>query len=124
MFALSFVTGLAWMLVGFLGLPLGLPPEKEEAIMAYAAPEDCVLYATWSAMATPSAASGNQTEQLLAEPEVKKFLTVLERTITTAALAAAKNNGTPAQQANEIAKTAQLWIRTVFTQSGAMYLSR
>src|SRR4029450_13493061 len=124
MLSLSFVAGLTWMFVGFLGLPLGVPPEKEEALMAYAAPEDCVLYATWSAMATPNAASGNQTEQLLAESEVKKFLTVLERTIMTAALAAAKNSGTPAQQADEIAKTAQLWIRTVLTQSGALYLSR
>jgi len=34
------------------------------------APDECLFYTTWSATAAPTSASENQTEQLLAEPEV------------------------------------------------------
>jgi hypothetical protein len=123
MLSLPFIALLAW-LAAALGMQLGIPPEKEEPILSYVAPEHCVLYASWSAMATPSATGGNQAEQLLAEPDVLKFLTVLESTLTTAAVAAAKNKGIAPEQADQITKTVQLWLRTVLTKSAAAYVSR
>jgi hypothetical protein len=39
------------MFLGGFGLPLGVPPEPENPAMAYVAPEKCVAYASWAAMA-------------------------------------------------------------------------
>src|SRR5687767_11225947 len=71
----SLLAGWTCSVLSFLGtgLPVGMPPDKEEPIMAYVAPDECVLYVTWTAAATPSAGSANQTEQLMAEPEVQAF---------------------------------------------------
>ena len=52
-------------------LPLGLPPGPEEPALARVAPAKCLFYASWAGMAAADAKSKNQTEQLLAEPEVQ-----------------------------------------------------
>ncbi len=59
---------------GPFGMPQGVPPTPEDPLMAKAAPADCLLYATWSGTTVPGPASKNHTEQLLAEPEIQKFL--------------------------------------------------
>jgi hypothetical protein len=56
------------------GLPLSLPPLPEDPVMARVAPADCIWYLNWSGAAEPNAKSSNQTEQLLAEPEVHEFV--------------------------------------------------
>jgi hypothetical protein len=124
--SLSLVGGMGWLLCSFLGteLPIGVPPEKEEPVMAYVAPEQCILYASWSAMATPNANSPNQTEQLLAEPEVQSFAAALVRNMQTVGAAFAKQNGAPTARAEKTGKSIGLWVRTLFTRSGALYLSR
>ena len=58
-------------------LPLGLPPGPEDPAVARVAPEKCLFYASWAGMATADAKSKNQTEQLLAEPEVQHSFTAL-----------------------------------------------
>jgi hypothetical protein len=72
-------SGVAYVLlsavVGGVGLPFGVPPEPEDPVMGRIAPEHCVFYATWSGTASPDLKNPNQTEQLLAEPEVQYFLT-------------------------------------------------
>src|SRR5262245_19251365 len=102
MHALALSAPFSGLLLSFLGLglPVGTPPEKEDAIMAHVAPSDCVAYTSWSARAQPNATSGNQTEQLLAEPEVQKLIASLHEKALAAALAGAKQNGVPAEQAD------------------------
>jgi len=67
-------------LSGF-GLPLGIPPQPEDTLMARVAPRECVFYTTWAGTAAPDPNSRNQTEQLLAEPEVQQIIGQLQRQI-------------------------------------------
>lgn len=64
------------------GIPLGVPPAEPDPIMAKIAPQECLYYSTWAGMAEPDAASGNHTEQLLAEPEIVAFIAEVDRAIT------------------------------------------
>jgi len=121
------VSGIGIALVAMffgLGLPLGMPPEKENPVMGYAAPSDCLVYATWAGMAAPNAASSNQTEQLLAEPEVKAFAAALERAINSAVASAPRGGGDDAERAARLAKSAPLWARTMITRPAAMFLTK
>ena len=69
---------------GGLGLPTGIPPEKEDRLAASVAPADCLFYTSWAGTASPDAASVNHTERLLAEPQVRKFLDDAVRAVTGA----------------------------------------
>ncbi len=69
-----------WFLTVFGGgwtMPLGLPPAPEDPNVARIAPEKCLFYVSWAGTATADPKSKNQTEQLLAEPEVQRSLAVL-----------------------------------------------
>ncbi len=59
--------------LGGFGLPLGVPPMPETPVLAKIAPEQCLFYLSSAGMATPDPKSPNQTEQLLAEPELQKI---------------------------------------------------
>ena len=74
---LSAVAMLVALSGGQIGLPLGLPPLAEDPVLANIAPEECLVYFSWSGVAEPDPKSKNQTEQLLAEPEVQQFVTGL-----------------------------------------------
>jgi hypothetical protein len=124
MSAFALIAPLGALLVSFLGLPIATPPAKEDPLMARVAPADCVAYAAWAARAEPSARSNNQTEQLLAEPEVQAFAANLQRNILGAAIAAAKANGAPPEQTEKVAAAIDLFVQTVFTRSGAAFISR
>lgn len=63
--------------VGGVGLPFGVPPAPEDPMIDRVAPEKCLFYLSWAGTASPDAKSENPTEQLLAEPEVQRFLTQL-----------------------------------------------
>ena len=84
--SMSFFSMLSVMLVagGLSGLPLGIPPVEPDVRMSQVAPEECLLYVSWSGMAEPSADSANHTEQLLAEPEVQRFINEVTDRLTTA----------------------------------------
>jgi hypothetical protein len=105
---------------GGMGLPLGIPPMPEDAYLAQAAPEECLFYVTWSGMATPDAKSKNQTEQLLAEPEVRHLITEIEARIKKAVADAAKRGG-PEGQA--MAADATEWVKLLLTRPTAAFLS-
>ena len=74
----GFSSGVAAMLVsavlGGVGLPFGVPPTPEDPVLGRVAPEQCLLYLSWAGTASPDPKSQNQTEQMLAEPEVQHFL--------------------------------------------------
>ena len=78
------------MLLNGLGLPLGVPPEPEDPLLARVAPDDCLLYTSWSGMAEPDPDSTNQVEQMLAEAEVLRMLETIGQQLD---LAAQKNPG-------------------------------
>jgi hypothetical protein len=64
-------------------------------------------------MATPSPTSGNQTEQLLAEPEVQQFVGEIDRAITSSL--------GPAQ--TEMTGVAYHWGKRLLTRPMALYIS-
>ncbi|MHB8957563.1 MAG: DUF1559 family PulG-like putative transporter [Pirellulaceae bacterium] len=66
------------LLGGGVGVPLGVPPQEPDPMLANIAPAECLYYSSWVGVAKPDAASTNQTEQLLAEPEVKLLLDELQ----------------------------------------------
>jgi hypothetical protein len=68
-------------LLSSLGLPLGVPPLPETQLISRIAPEECLFYMSTSGMAAPDAKSANQTEQLLAEPEVQQRVGEIEKLI-------------------------------------------
>ena len=67
-----------FVLLSSFGLPLGVPPLPETQLISKIAPEECLFYMSTSGMATPDPKSQNQTEQLLAEPEVQKAVGEIE----------------------------------------------
>ena len=74
----TLTTFLQWLTVltvtgGGLGPPLGIPPAAQDPVMERVAPEQCLFYASWAGVAKADPKSRNQTEQLVAEPEVKNF---------------------------------------------------
>ncbi len=62
-----------------MGVPLGIPPAPDDAVLARLAPEECIFYTTWAGMCPADAKSKNQAEQMLAEPEVRRFIDHLEK---------------------------------------------
>ncbi len=107
-------------LSGGLGLPLGIPPGPEEPVLANVAPEECLFYTTWSGMAKPDPSAENQTEQLLAEPEVQFMFAEIERRIN-AALRQTVAEEDP--DAVPIAEDAARWAKTLITHPTAVFLS-
>jgi hypothetical protein len=78
MFSVMLIAG------GLSGLPLGIPPAEPDVRMSQVAPEECLVYLSWSGMAEPSADSANHTERLLAEPEVQRFINEVTDRLTSA----------------------------------------
>jgi hypothetical protein len=111
------------MFFGGAGLPLGVPPEKENPVMAHVAPDDCLLYASWAGMATPDPASGNQTEQLFAEAEVRQFAAAFEKALA-AGIGRSAGGREDDPRAALLAKSGPLWIRSLLTRPAAIYLTR
>ena len=66
-------------LTGGSPISLGTPPKPEDPAIAAVAPAKCVFYASWAGRATPDSKSDNQTEQLLAEPEIVRLNEALDR---------------------------------------------
>ena len=106
---------------GGVGLPLGVPPEKEDPNLAFVAPQECLLYATWSGMAKADPASKNHTEQLLAEPEVVRFAKALEESLAkvTAQLGQSNDPGM-----KEAAAMIPLWSRALLTRPTAIFVTK
>jgi len=84
--SMSFFSAFGVMLLagGMSGLPMGLPPAEPDVRMSQVAPEECLFYLSWNGMAEPSVDSPNHTEQLLAEPEVQRFIKEVTDSLTAA----------------------------------------
>ncbi len=106
------------LLGGGFGLPSGVPPTQEDPLAAKVAPAECLFYASWAGTGTPDKASANQTEQLLAEPEIQAFLTQ-GRTRLLDVLQAAPNDPAVLPVLEDVRKMLEL----VQGKPGAFYLS-
>jgi len=102
------------------GLPLGIPPLPEDPLLAKVAPEKCLLYVTWSGTAEADAESGNQTEQLLAEPEVQALFATLSRLIDEAVAQA--NEGSPPEEA-DLAQELVAWGKRLPLRPTAFFIT-
>ena len=123
----AFVPSVAGLLMllgmgGGMGLPLGVPPQPEDPILARVAPEECLFYTSWSGTAEPDAQSANQTEQLLAEPEVQHLIAELERLVHSGLRKAAGEQSHP--EAAAAADDAVRWGKRLLTSPTAMFLSK
>ena len=102
------------------GLPLGVPPMPETQLLSKIAPEECLFYMSSSGMATPDPKSQNQTEQLLAEPDVQKAFAGVEKIIKTKLGKAMAENGVPAEiSGDEIVD----FMKLLLTRPMAVYIS-
>ena len=99
-------------------VPLGLPPAKEDHALARVAPEKCLFYASWTSRATADAKSKNQTEQLLAEPEVQRSIAVLG-TFTSETILPKLASGEPIGRLGDPARRPQEAIYTSGSQRPA-----
>jgi len=107
------------MLGGGFGAPSGVPPTEEDPLMAKVAPAECLFYASWAGTGTPDATSGNQTEQLLAEPEIQKFLAKGRSRFLDAMGQAASNDPDARQALDDVGRLLEL----VQGKPGAFFLS-
>jgi len=120
--ALRFVSLIALLgLGGGVGLPLGVPPLPEDPLLAKVAPEECLFYTSWAGTATPDPKSANQTEQLLAEPEVQQMIAEIERHIRASLRehAAARNDTQAAALLDDVASG----VKTLLTHPTAIFLT-
>ncbi len=103
---------------GEAGLPLGLPPAPEDPVLSRIAPDDCLAYFSWSGVAEADAKSKNQTEQLLAESEVREFADTLGK-----ALSSAIKKGAPATpQGQVLGRHGPMLIHALLTHPTAIFL--
>jgi hypothetical protein len=65
------------------GVPLGTPPLPEDRALRAVAPQECLFYMSSAGMAAADPHSGNQTERLMAEPELRQMVLDIEKAIKT-----------------------------------------
>ncbi len=118
-------TGLSELLVvlallfGGPGIPLGMPPLPPDPFMDGIAPEKCLVYSSWNGMAVPSADSENETERLLAEPEIQEFIKRIERTVRMVIAKEAAGH----EERMLVAQTVPDLVKLLLTQPTSIYVS-
>lgn len=116
----SGLLGFALCSLGQFGLPLGLPPLPEDPLLVRLAPQDCVWYFSSSGVAEPDPKSKNQTEQLLAEPEVREFIAALGKMCSTAI-----REGAPRTPEGKVLGTeGPKLIHALLTRPSAVFVSK
>jgi hypothetical protein len=100
--------------------PLCLPPGPPDAGVMRAAPEECLFYLGWNGAGTADPKSANQTEQLLAESEVRQFLTQVEAQVTGLAQQAMRGNPAGAALADHV----PVLVKTLLTRPAALFVSK
>ncbi|MAT71307.1 MAG: hypothetical protein CMJ58_17485 [Planctomycetaceae bacterium] len=110
---------LIMMLAGGVGsLPLGGAPLPPDPVMSAIAPQECLWYAAYSGQGEADPESTNQTEQLFAEPEIKRFTEEIESQVMKALRRTGRNNR---EQAVVVDSMTTL-VRTALTRPLAVYV--
>ncbi len=102
-----------------MGLPFGVPPQTPDPMLASVAPADCLYYASWAGMAQPDAASTNQTEQLLAEPEVQAFIAEVQQVMQRGVQKLGARSSAEEQM---VMQKIPLLAKTLVTHGAALYV--
>ncbi len=120
--ALTTLKALTVLLAMFCGttLPLGIPPMAEDPVISRVAPEECLAYISWSGTAKPSTGSSNQTEQLLAEPEVAQMFAKIESVLLEKLAEANQRHDPQAKIISDIYPAA----KAALTRPAALFVSK
>ncbi len=110
---------LVMLLGGGFGMPAGVPPTQEDALSVRVAPAECFFYMSWAGTGTPDGSSSNQTEQLLAEPEVRAFLERTKGGLLETMRQVSGDDPAAQQNLNDMSRMLAL----VQGKPGALYLS-
>lgn len=105
---------------GLGSLPLAMPPGEPDPVMSHVAPEDCLVYLSWSGTDKASADSENRTEQLLADPEVRHLIEGLEERL----LQAIDDGAGQTERGRAIAETLPVLLKTIATRPTAFFAGR
>lgn len=108
------------LFAGQTGAPLSLPPLPEDPVMSRVAPDECLWYLSWSGTAVPDPKSANQTEQLLAEPEVRDFL----HGVGKALAGAIRKGAPPTPQGKFFGANGPRLILALLTHPAAAFVSK
>jgi hypothetical protein len=108
---------------GGLGLPFGVPPTPEDSTLSRIAPEECLFYLSWAGTASPDPKSSNQTEQLLAEPEVQNFLRQIDHGFRKGVEKAMNEQGGDEKQ-KAMCLEGYECMRNFTTHPGAIFVSK
>ena len=104
------------MFFGGIGVPLGNVPGEEDPYLSQIAPEECLMYVSWSG-AVPANPENNVTEKWMAQPEVKAFWKHFFDNLDQ--VAAVEAGGSRFNEAQPIlVKT----LKLMFTEPGAMFI--
>jgi len=98
---------------------LGVPPLPEDPLLSRAAPQDCLWYLSSAGMAEPRADSANETEQLLAEPELVRFTETVERKLRSALIKNARGRNPETWLAMNVPG----FVKVMITRPWAVYVS-
>jgi hypothetical protein len=124
-FGLGAMEVLILMFLGGLNpglLPSSLPPLPEDKALVSAAPEECLLYASWYGAAEPKSTSKNNVERLLAEPEVRQFAATIWKEFGAAIRRDAFHMGK--DDAEMVAENVLPLIEIGLTRPGSLFLSK
>ena len=115
-FALSWI----WILLfaGGGSIPLGGAPLPLDPVLSAIAPEEALWYAGYAGQGPASAESDNQTEQLLAEPQVVRFTEEVQSQL----LRLVRRVGGPDREKRVVAEQAPKLLRALLTRPSAAYV--
>ncbi len=112
---------LLWVVLlgsGF-GPSLGVPPQDFDPMLAKLAPPQCVYYTSWAGMSEPDPTTGNNTERLLADPEVKSLIHQIQECVQRVQSEVAESAGSSGRV---IGQYLPLFQRVLFTHATAVFL--
>ena len=87
------------------------------------APEDCLFYLSWAGTASPDPKSTNQTEQLLAEPEVQNFFVQIDSAIRQMIEKQVAGQKAKPEEKELCRDVLEAWLSAA-THPGAIFLSK
>jgi hypothetical protein len=76
-------------------VPLGVPPLPPDPALSAVAPQQCLCYVSSAGMAAANPTSRNQTERLMAEPELRQMVLDIEKAIKTSLAETMKERDMP-----------------------------
>lgn len=95
--------------------------DQEDSVMSHIAPDQCLFYASWAGRGEMDPNSTNETERLMAEPEVQAFLSDIQKRLSSIPALAMRNSS---DMKRGLAKTlAPKVLSTLMSQPGAMFVT-